>query len=572
MPRPLLTILAGGLVLALPGAARAAGEPIMPLSQVHAGMRCTVRSVLHGTTISIFDAEVLDIVDGQKTGDDSRILVRYSGPAIDATGVGPGFSGSPLTCPDAKGTPRVIGALSYGIGDYGNKVGLVTPIGEMLGQKVRPPLGAHRRPALLRRARPLEQLSLTGFSGPVQLALGAAARRAGRSVLAVPGGPATARFAPQPLIPGAALSVGLATGDFSAGAIGTITYRDGARLWAFGHPLDGAGRRSLFLQDAYVYTVVGNPIGSEESMTYKLAAPGHDLGTLSGDGPNAVAGTVGALPPSTLFTARVRDADTGHVTTGAARIADETDVGNPLGDSVLDLVAVGGTSSLLTRAFAGAPAAETGRMCAHFRLREVKAPITFCNRYVGSGVVSADVPAVVPGAAADDLAAAIGLVAAPDFSTFHVTRLRVDVSLARGLHQAFIRSASGPHSAARGARIRVTLRLRRYHGAAEVKHVRVRVPRTLRPGMHRLVLAGPANDSGDLTDVLAQILGAEGSAPDSTDASTPTTRAGLAHAIRALARYDGVSALFGNYKTGAHVLRDPSERISGAAVLHLHVR
>ena len=72
-----------------------------------------------------------------------------------------------------------------------------------------------------------------------------------------------------------------------------MTYRDGTRLWAFGHALDDAGRRSLFLQDAYVYAVIGNPVGSGPA-TYKLAALGHVLGTLSGDGPNAVAGTVGA--------------------------------------------------------------------------------------------------------------------------------------------------------------------------------------------------------------------------------------------------------------------------------------
>ena len=47
--------------------------------------------------------------------------------------------------------------------------------------------------------------------------------------------------------------------------MGTVTYVDGDTVWAFGHPLDGAGRRSLLLQDAYVYTVVNNPIDSSRS-------------------------------------------------------------------------------------------------------------------------------------------------------------------------------------------------------------------------------------------------------------------------------------------------------------------
>ena len=53
------------------------------------------------------------------------------------------------------------------------------------------------------------------------------------------------------------------------GGIGTVTYRDGSNVYAFGHELDGAGRRSLLLQDAYVYSVIGNP----NSLSYKLAAP-----------------------------------------------------------------------------------------------------------------------------------------------------------------------------------------------------------------------------------------------------------------------------------------------------------
>ena len=34
-----------------------------------------------------------------------------------------------------------------------------------------------------------------------------------------------------------------------------MTYRRGNTVYLFGHPLDGAGRRALFLQDAFVYGV-----------------------------------------------------------------------------------------------------------------------------------------------------------------------------------------------------------------------------------------------------------------------------------------------------------------------------
>ena len=70
-----------------------------------------------------------------------------SGPAVDATGVGPGFSGSPITCPDAAGVPRVVGAISESIGEYGGKVVLATPIESILGTARRPAAGAGRRRA-----------------------------------------------------------------------------------------------------------------------------------------------------------------------------------------------------------------------------------------------------------------------------------------------------------------------------------------------------------------------------------------------------------------------------------------
>ena len=45
--------------LAVPAVASAQGDPIMPLSQVQRGMRCTALSVIHGTEVSSFDTDVL---------------------------------------------------------------------------------------------------------------------------------------------------------------------------------------------------------------------------------------------------------------------------------------------------------------------------------------------------------------------------------------------------------------------------------------------------------------------------------------------------------------------------------
>src|SRR3954465_11898907 len=98
-----------GLAVAIAALAWAAparaGDPIMPLSEVHSGMHCTGYSVVQGTDISSFDADVVDVVAGAPSEDGARILIEASGPAVDRTGIGPGFSGSPIYCPDGAGTP-----------------------------------------------------------------------------------------------------------------------------------------------------------------------------------------------------------------------------------------------------------------------------------------------------------------------------------------------------------------------------------------------------------------------------------------------------------------------------------
>src|SRR3954471_11237967 len=129
------SLAAAVAALLLPAApAFAAGDPIMPLPEVHAGMRCTGYSVVRGTDIAAFDVDVVDVIDGDPDETGPRILVQVSGPAVDATGIGPGFSGSPIYCGG-----RTIGAISESIGEFGGKTVLATPIEQIIGTPVDAP-------------------------------------------------------------------------------------------------------------------------------------------------------------------------------------------------------------------------------------------------------------------------------------------------------------------------------------------------------------------------------------------------------------------------------------------------
>jgi len=550
-----LALAAGLLVTMVAGAAPAlAADPIMALKDVRAGMRCTGLSVIKGTAIARFDVEVIDVIraDAAASGG-PRLLIRASGPAVEETGLGPGFSGSPILCPDASGVFRNVGAVSEGIGDYGNDIALATPIELMLGERPATPRRARSAPRLLRRARRIATpLTVTGLSGPLRTRVARAARRAGRPVLAVPPGP-LAGFPTQDLRPGAAVSTSLSSGDVTIGAVGTVTYRDGPSVWAFGHPLDQVGRRSLLLQDAYVYTVVGNPLGLGEASSYKLAVPGHTVGILSNDTVNAVIGRIGQPPRTIAMSVTARAVR--RVRTLRTQVADERDL--ELG-SGLDLVGSMSLSQALADTLGSSPPAVSSSMCVRIAVRERGRALGFCDEYVD------------PNGPLDDLSSALGLIDAFEYGPLTPRSVSVRLRARPGAHKAFLLGARGPRRARPGQRIRIRLDLRRSRGGRFGRSFSYRVPPGTRPGPRVLTLRGASVESPEesLEESISEAFGGGGGGGEG---ESPHSLRALAVKIAALGRPDGVRASFGGKGRGPVVLATPRLLIGGKAQLPLRI-
>jgi len=503
--------------------------------------------------------------------------------------------------------------LSYGIGQYGDTVGLATPIEQMLGEGppsatgsragaragggvlvrggARPRVGAadragprvRIRPRLLRRARPLASpLSIGGVSPALGRTIAAAGRRAGRTVRAAPAGP-LAGLRPQELRPGASVFAGYAAGDLSAGGLGTVTYADGGRVWAFGHPFEGVGARRLLLQDAYVYGVVYNPTNALDAVSYKLGAAGNVLGTLTDDALDAVVGRVGAAPPVTDVRVRARNSDTGRRVGLQSQVADESKVGNPLGTirSLIVPLALTQADSLALRA---SPPEQSLSLCMRMSLAGRSAPLRFCNRYVGGGGDAATGDATGGSAAAEamlaDATAAIELVDSYDGPPVRLTRVGMDLSARSGLDLADVRRADAPRRVRVGRPFRVGLLVRTPERRSSTKRVSVTLPRGTRPGLYELHVAGTRPDAvdqeQDLEDLLAgQMAPAEGEKAK-TKTKAPRTIEELAARIAALSRVDGVTVRLGRpgAKGGRVVGRflDPAQRLSGQAAVKVRVR
>lgn len=530
----------------------------MALGDVRAGMRCTALTVVHGTAITSFDVEVLDVVDRLRP-EVARILVRVSGAAIDQTGIGPGFSGSPIYCPGAGGVARNVGAISGSVGQYGGTVALATPIEQILAEPIQPPSSAVVGSRTL-----TSPLTLSGVRPSLAGMFTRAARRAGRRLVTSSAAPRAA-FPPQPLVPGAAASAALTSGAIGVGAIGTVAYADGAGVWLFGHALDGAGRRSLFLQDAYIHGVVGNPVGAPELSTYKLGSPGNDVGTITNDTLSAVAGRVGALPSSYPLKVFARDLDTGRARGLTTLVADEGDVGRPLGVSVLGVAAAAAVAEAAAGVVGGAPARQMAEMCVRVALRELRRPARFCERYAIAG----SSPNSLAGALATDVANAAGVLEGFEFGTLHPTSVEIGLRVRRGLRQAWIVGASGPRKARRGRKVKLRLQLRRTGtGVRFGRTISVRIPAGTTPGTRTIKLAGtdaePGSNPEDESDlsIVFEDGPAEGPLLETAD--------DVREALEDLERYVGVTATIGGVDVEAY--RDESLRISGDARVTLTVR
>src|SRR5262249_30633322 len=120
-----LNALSLTLLTFLAVAATAAADT-MPLSQIQKGMHGYGFTVLEGTKLEKFDAQLLGVLHNIGPGQD-LILAKVDSPAIKRAGVIAGMSGSPIYI-DGK----VIGALAYSWQFAKEPVAGISPIEEML--------------------------------------------------------------------------------------------------------------------------------------------------------------------------------------------------------------------------------------------------------------------------------------------------------------------------------------------------------------------------------------------------------------------------------------------------------
>ncbi|MGD9587302.1 MAG: hypothetical protein AB7Q37_08805 [Pyrinomonadaceae bacterium] len=331
----------------------------MPLNAVREGMRGKALTVFRGAEPEEFTVEILGVLPGAVGPKLDLIIGRIGGGGADRTAVFAGMSGSPVYI-DGK----LVGAISYSFPFSKEPICGITPIEQMVqifDQKPGPARASTGRPVfsvndlsgvslnpdllygqpqpsgIASGMRPNSALMAVAgqtfqriatpvtFNGFVQQTLdlfGPRLMEAGLLPVAAAGG--SAKIGPlkkadaKTLVGGTSVMMQLTRGDISLAASGTVTFRDGDKVYAFGHPFLSLGSSDLPMSESEVLTVVPSVNNS-----FKLSVPGAMVGRMTQDRSTGVYGNLGEAPKMIPVSVKVRTSRGGLQTLDFEVVKDE---------------------------------------------------------------------------------------------------------------------------------------------------------------------------------------------------------------------------------------------------------
>lgn len=288
--------------LSATGYMSAVAEEFLPVSEVHEGMHGYAKTVVHGTDIETFDVDVLGIMKKKGATGGDLVLVKVSGPLIDKTeGIAQGMSGSPVYI-----NGKLLGAVAYGFSQSGGRIGMVTPISDMLDLWM---VNDHKFsfvPPVEEGLIPIQTpLMASGYDDRALAYL--TEKMEDFQMIPFAAASVSQDDTARPLEAGGAVAASLVTGDLKLGAIGTVTYVDKEHMVAFGHPFMNRGSSGYFMHNSYIFTVIPS-----KNIPFKLGSVGAEIGTVNQDRGAGISGVSGEFPDFVMLRTSVVDKDTGN--------------------------------------------------------------------------------------------------------------------------------------------------------------------------------------------------------------------------------------------------------------------
>lgn len=274
---------------------------LMPVDELKPGMKGEVWTVFQGSQSEPFEVEVTGVIRNGLGPGKHMIVCELTDPRVQLSGAVAGMSGSPLYV-DGK----LVGALSYQLQRFETvRHAGFTPIQDILEVSRLParlpPISVASQQGSAAQefsVKPLQPVfSLSGLNPAVAALFHDRFSELGLTVAPLGGsgiGSSPAAIAPETaprLQPGDAVAAAFATGDITIAGTGTVSYVDGEKVYAFGHPMLGLGSVELPMADAEIVTILPSQLSS-----FKVSNTGRVIGTISEDRLSAIYGELGRLP------------------------------------------------------------------------------------------------------------------------------------------------------------------------------------------------------------------------------------------------------------------------------------
>jgi hypothetical protein len=355
----------------------------MSISEIRPGMKGIGKTVFHGTQIETFQVDIIDIVKGEG-GISYFILANLSGDKIEeGGGISAGMSGSPVYIDD-----RLIGAVSYAWEMSEHNLCLVTPIQEMLeifkfpydnyqttaqeykinnflcfaGENtskiiMKNTMENNSFPELTDREEIIfypvvSPIIINGIKGRTLDRLNSSLKKFNLMTIQGTGFNESNEInfqevgeSPSNKIKaGSAIGIQLTRGDVNITSIGTVTYREGDKILALGHPFLKKGRVSFLLSAIHVYHSLPNMV-----MPFKLGSPLNLVGKVVQDREAGILAILNSYPRIIPLKIKVTDVNSGLSYQMGVQIINNYDLLEPLVsnitvqaiDNALDRIGIG---------------------------------------------------------------------------------------------------------------------------------------------------------------------------------------------------------------------------------------
>ena len=480
----------------------------MPISEISPGMKGIGKTVFHGTQIETFQVDIIDIVKDE--GEVSHfILANLSGDKIkESGGISEGMSGSPVYIDN-----RLIGAVSYAWEMSDHNLCLVTPIQEMLeifnlsynnshtisqenkinnslwftGEKankikVKNSMKNNNFPELAGREDfifypVVSPIIINGIKGRTLERLSSSLKK--YNLMPVQGigfnennDISSQEVGERPsnkIEAGSAIGIQLTWGDINITSIGTVTYREGDKILALGHPFLKKGEVSFLLSAVYVYYSLPNMV-----MPFKLGAPLNLIGKIVQDREAGILAILNSYPRVIPLKIQVTDVNSGLSYQMGVQMINDYDLLEPL----VSNIAVQAIDNALDRIGAG-----TAQIDIEIKGKKEGQELFRKNMYYSSDDIATQAITEIP--------EIIDLIANNYFEIVDLDAINIDIKIDNKKNIGRIEEVVlGDSSIKPGDHLKAKIKIRPFRGELIEKTLTIQIPSDTPPGEALLIVNG----------------------------------------------------------------------------------